>query len=234
MAVASDYCSFTKAVEHLGDRWSLVILRELTLFGSRGFNALVAGMPGVSRSVLAARLRHLERLGLVTAARGSNGRARDYRLADAGRQLEPVLRSLWRWSQRWLPEDPAMVERDPDILSAWLGQRIDPERLPERPVVLDLEIRGTRMGRFWLVLERGVEPSMCIEDPGLDPDRYVYVEGELSAMLPLARGTRGWGRAARDGSIVVSGDPRLVAALPRWFLAPGSGPSGTALAAQVG
>ena len=60
------YCAFTKAVEHLGDRWSFLIVRELAMFGPQGFSALAGGLPGrISRSVLADKLRKLEDLGLV-------------------------------------------------------------------------------------------------------------------------------------------------------------------------
>ncbi len=58
----TEYCAFTKAVEHLGDRWSLLIVRELALFGPQGFNTLATGLPGhVSRSVLTDKLRKLEK-----------------------------------------------------------------------------------------------------------------------------------------------------------------------------
>ena len=60
MKPSDDYCSFTKAVEHLGDRWSLLIVRELAIHGSLGFNALADTLPSISRSVLARRLRKLE------------------------------------------------------------------------------------------------------------------------------------------------------------------------------
>jgi hypothetical protein len=62
------YCSFTKAIEHLDDRWSLLIVRELGTFGPQGFNDLVAGLPGrISRSVLADRLRRLDTPGARVA-----------------------------------------------------------------------------------------------------------------------------------------------------------------------
>ena len=80
MGTDGDYCSYTKAVEHLGDRWSLVILRELVMHGTSGFNALAAGLPGISRSVLAARLRKLEELGII---------ARDAALGDCCPGLLP-------------------------------------------------------------------------------------------------------------------------------------------------
>lgn len=215
-----DYCAYTKAVEHLGDRWSLVILRELTLHGTRGFNALADGMPGISRSVLAARLRKLEDLDLITRDRSSGRDVPGYRLTHAGRELQPVLRSLWQWSLRFLPEDPAMAERDPDIVIRWLAERVNVAAVPERTVVLDLDVTGTGVRRFWLVLERSVAPSLCIEDPSLAGDRYVFVEADVRALYPIARGARDWWSAVADGSVELAGNPELVRALPTWFIAP--------------
>ena len=63
-SASDNYCAFTKAVERLGDRWSLLIVRELVLFGSQGFNSLANGLPGhISRSVLSDKLRKLEEWG---------------------------------------------------------------------------------------------------------------------------------------------------------------------------
>lgn len=72
------YCSFAKAIEHLGDRWILLIVRQLATQGTCGFNDLANGLPGrISRSVLIDRLHRLEALGLV--ARSDDGTA-GYRL----------------------------------------------------------------------------------------------------------------------------------------------------------
>ena len=213
----SDYCSFMKAVEYLGDRWSFVIIRELTLHGPRGFNAIADGMPGVSRSVLAARLRKLEDLELIERDPSTGRGVPGYRLTHAGRELRPVLMDLWDWSMRFLPEDPAMAERDPDIVIAWLGRRVDVSRVPERTVVIDLAVSGTGFQRFWLVLEHGLEPSICLEDPSLNADRYVFVESDVRALYPIARGARAWSTAIADGSVRLFGDPGLVRDLPGWF-----------------
>lgn len=217
MGTTGDYCAFTKAVEYLGDRWSLVIIRELTLHGTRGFNAIADAMPGISRSVLAARLKKLEDMELVardrTAGRGVPG----YQLTHAGRELRPVLYGLWQWSERFVPDDPAMAERDPDIVIRWLGDRVDPSSLPDRTVVLDLDISGTGPRRFWLVLERDAAPSICIEDPGLGEERYLYVEADVRGLYPIARGTRAWSAAISDGSVQVFGAPTLIEAMSTWF-----------------
>jgi DNA-binding HxlR family transcriptional regulator len=230
-----EYCPFTKAVEHLGDRWSLVIVQLLARHGPQGFNALVDGLPGVSRSVLARRLRALEALGLLARAPlpGRPAREAPYVLAPAGEQLVPTLKSLLRWAERWVPEDPALAQRDPAVLVWWLAQRLDPATAPEGPVVIAFDISGPRPQWVWLVLERGAPPSGCLEDPGLALQRYVYVEASGEALHPIARGRRAWADALADGSVRLYGEPALVRALPGWFRPPQAGvPAGPRPAAR--
>jgi DNA-binding HxlR family transcriptional regulator len=212
-----DYCAFTKAVEHLGDRWSLLIARELFQFGPQGFNQLAAGLPGtISRSVLAARLRKLEAVGVV--ARLGAGRSPSYTLAPAGEQLVPTLKSLWQWAEQWVPEDPAMAQADPTVIMWWLTHRVDVAAAPERQIVLELAIFGRDAQHSWLLIARNAEPALCQEDPLLDPGRYVYVEADASQLYPIARGLRNWEAAIKDGAVHLYGDPALVRELPRWFL----------------
>jgi DNA-binding HxlR family transcriptional regulator len=207
------YCSFTKAIEHLGDRWNLFILRELATFGPQGFNDLATGLPGrISRSVLADRLRRLESLGLVAHAGGA-----PYRLTVSGTELIPTMLSLRGWAETWLPDDPEMAERDPDVVLAWLGQRAVTGRLPDRPAVVEFTTQHRHERRWWLVLQRGAEPYGCLRDPLLDETRYVYVRAAITTLLALARGRRNWADAIEDGTLVVSGAPDLAAQFPEWF-----------------
>jgi DNA-binding HxlR family transcriptional regulator len=192
-------------------------VRDLIIFGSLGFNALASGLPGISRSVLASRLRHLTDLGVIAASARSSGRAHGYRLTPGGQQLGPVVMALRTWAERWVPEDPGMLLRDPDIVVAWLVDRVEPDQLPDRQVVLDLAITGTGVGRCWLVLERGSAPSVCISDPVLGGDRYVFVEAEAGALAAVAQGQQGWVDAVRSGGVRLFGEPGLVHALPGWF-----------------
>lgn len=216
-SASTDYCAFTKAVEHLGDRWSLLIVRELFMFGPQGFNQLAEGLPGtISRSVLATRLRKLEEIGLV--ARIGVGRMAPYELAPAGQQLVPTLKSLWQWAEQWVPEDPAMAQRDPSVIGWWLAHRVDQSAAPERQSVLDLMVAGLDEPHVWLVVARDTEPTLCLEDPLLDAARYVYVETDADALVPVARGEQNWTDAIGRGAVRVYGDPELVAAMPSWFL----------------
>jgi DNA-binding HxlR family transcriptional regulator len=213
------YCSFTKAIEHLGDRWCLLIVRELGLLGPQGFNDLALGLPGrISRSVLADRLRRLETLGLVSHGAGQEDPHAAYRLTAVGQGLMATLGSLRAWADTWLPDDPDMLERDPDILLGWLAQRADVHRVPDRPVVLELRLHHRRDHRYWLVLQRGAEAYGCLTDPMLDTSRYVYLESSMPTLAAIARGRSSWTVAFEDGSVQGSGDPDLLSRVPQWFV----------------
>ena len=108
------YCPIARAAEVLGDRWTLLILREMVC-GSHGFNELARGLPRISRGVLAARLRQLERNGLVARADGG------YELTEAGAELEPLLMGLGEWAARFGFEDPKPDELDPTLLMWWVA-----------------------------------------------------------------------------------------------------------------
>jgi DNA-binding HxlR family transcriptional regulator len=211
------YCSFTKAIEQLGDRWVLLIVRELGVHGPLGFNELASALPGrISRSVLAERLRRLEVLGLVTRVEGRGVRA-PYRLTSDGTALMPTLLSLRGWAEAWLPDDPAMVEREPAVVLAWLARRLDPQRLPARPVVLEIALHHRADPRYWLVVQRDADPYACLADPFFDEGRYVYVATAISTFLALARGRLDWSQAIAEGSLTASGDPALVSQAAAWF-----------------
>jgi len=218
MSESGDYCSFEKAVEHLGDRWSLLIIRELAMQGPRGFNALADSLPGISRSVLVRRLRKLADFGLIAREASLGPRLAPYRLAPAGEQLVPTLQSLVQWADRWAPEDPAAAQHDPDVIGFWLTLRVHPRDLPDPPVVMVFTIDGPRSRQAWLVLQRGAAPSLCGEDPGLNPDRYVYVEADADDLYPISRGLRDWAAAITNRSVRLYGAPDLIRALPTWFL----------------
>jgi DNA-binding HxlR family transcriptional regulator len=215
----------------MGDRWSLLIVRELAMFGPQGFNTLASGLPGrISRSVLVARLRNLERLGIVGRTPAAGPQPTPYQLTPAGEQLVPTLHSLWQWAERWVPEDPGLARRDPAIVLWWLRHRLDRAALPARQVAIQFSLPLSEAERQWLLVAAGNEPEACLEDPLLGEDRYVFVDADAEALYPIARGQRSWEEAVGDGSVTLYGDPSLVAELPGWFLPPESSVESPALA----
>ncbi|TGA92680.1 helix-turn-helix domain-containing protein, partial [Streptomyces sp. MZ04] len=101
------YCAAARALDVVGDRWTLLIVREL-LVGPRRYTDLHADLPGVSTDVLASRLKDMEREGLTTRRRlPPPAAAYVYELTERGRELLPVLQTLGTWGA------PALQERRP-------------------------------------------------------------------------------------------------------------------------
>jgi DNA-binding HxlR family transcriptional regulator len=99
-------CPIADAVELIGDRWSLLVIREIG-FGVRRFTEIQRNT-GAPREMLTARLRKLEESGVITRQQYSEHPPRyDYTLTEAGLALVPVLRSLRQWGERYAPSRPA-------------------------------------------------------------------------------------------------------------------------------
>lgn len=208
------FCPVSLASSVLADRWTPLVVREL-LLGSTRFNEIARGLPGISRSLLVQRLRQLERAGVVEACPSPRGRGHEYRLTPAGRGLEPVIDALGRWAIEWLFDDLRPDEIDPVTLMWWLHRRVDVDALPTGRVVLEFRHSGPTRRSVWLVLDRG-EASLCVQHPGSDPD--VVVTAPTAALAEVFGGLDDWRHAVARGAIEVQGPPRLVRALPDWFL----------------
>lgn len=180
------WCGVAKALDHVGDRWTLLIVREL-LVGPRRYSQIRAALPGIATNLLAERLRDLEGDGIVV--RGPEGR---YELTEFGRGLEPVVHGLVRWGARWMPE------REP-------GDSFRPEWLA---VALAALLPGRRRGRIeiragdsLLNVARG-----RVALGGLDGADAV-VEGPPEAVLGVAAGE------LPLSTLKIRGDRRIAAAV---------------------
>ena len=101
----NQYCAVAKALDVVGDRWTLLIIRELLLRGGCRYSDLQHGLPGIATNLLGARLKQLEEDGLLRRESAPPPVATTlYHLTDVGRELEPVLWALGRWGARFMPE----------------------------------------------------------------------------------------------------------------------------------
>jgi len=124
------FCSIARALDLLGERWTLLIVREL-LCGSRRFGDVRRGIPRISRTMLSARLRELIDAGVIVR----DGSADDpsYQLTNSGLELAGAVRELGTWGQRWLPRELARGELDPDVLVWDMRRRVNLDALPSAP-----------------------------------------------------------------------------------------------------
>lgn len=110
------YCGLARALDLVGERWALLVVRELVL-GPKRFTDLLDGLPGISTNILATRLRQLERAGVVARNRLPPPAASSvYELTEYGRALEPAVAALGRWGAASLG-----VRADQALRSHWLA-----------------------------------------------------------------------------------------------------------------
>lgn len=206
------FCSIARALDLLGERWTLLVVREL-LCGSRRFGEIQRGIPRISRTMLSARLRELVDAGVI--ARADDGGGPAYDLTDAGRDLAGVVQGLGVWGQRWLPRELPSDDLDTDALVWDMRRRVDLDALPATPVVVRIEAAvGRRLPEVRYLLLRRTEVSLCATNPGF-PE-------ELCVRAPLRTLTAWWRGdlslpAARAAGLVVDGRRAWVRAFPRWF-----------------
>ena len=209
------FCPVALGSEVLADRWTPLIVRELVL-GNTRFNDIARGLPGISRSLLVQRLRHLERMGVVDLWPSPTGRGNEYHLTPAGKDLEGVLVALGRWAVHWLFADLHPHEIDPVNLLWWMHRRIDETELPGSRVVIEFVHTEPTRTVIWMVLDRG-EASVCLQHPGFDSD--LVVTSTTPALAEVFAGLRHLDpRAGRPDAIRIDGPPSLAKRLPQWFL----------------
>jgi DNA-binding HxlR family transcriptional regulator len=207
------FCSIARALDVLGERWSLLVVREV-LCGSHRFGDIRRGIPRISRTMLSARLRELVDVGVLARTAGSG--APTYELTQAGRELETVVRDLGVWGQRWLPRTLPREELDADALLWDVQRRIRSDALPPKPIVVRIELSDARgrAGTRFLLLRRS-EVSLCTENPGF-PDE-LCIRGSLRTLTAWWRGDLSLAEA-RSAGMTVEGRREWVRAFPSWFL----------------
>ncbi len=214
MRTYGQYCPVARATEIFADRWTPLIVREM-LDGARHFNEIERGLPGISRALLAERLRRLVKAGVVERATDASGRATEYSLTPAGQELKGVIDALGQWGARWAFSEPGPDELDPVLLMWWLQRRVQREGLPQRRVVVQFDLRGHRVGRYWLVMmPAGV--SVCLQHPGFEID--LWVTADIAACYRVLFRRLSLEDALRTGMIVLEGPAALVRAFPTWWV----------------
>lgn len=207
------YCPVAKAHEILGDRWTMLIVREL-VGGRSSFSDIARGLPGISRSLLTDRLRRLEAKGVLSRVGEKPSRCR-YELTPAGEDLKAVVNAFGKWGAQWAFGPPRDTELDPGLLLWRMRCRLNPSALPKRRVVIQFDFRMGQKGLFWFVIEDG-EASVCVTDPGLDID--LNVSADLSSLYQVWLGRKSLASMRRSQSIVLEGAPSLERAFDDWFL----------------
>lgn len=209
-------CPLSKASEYLEPRWTIQILGELWA-GSTRFNDLRRGLGSISPALLSRRLKELEAQGLVERVEDRATGTVDYFRTAKALALEPALEALAVWAQRNIEADIAVGEPDLGALMWSARRKLRVAELPPRRFVMRFHFGGAPLGRnlYWLVAQPGAEVDICLTDPGTDVD--LYIETTIHAMAALMLGRTTIAREIAAERLFLSGDPRLIHSVERWF-----------------
>ncbi|WP_433170139.1 winged helix-turn-helix transcriptional regulator [Actinoallomurus sp. CA-150999] len=206
MSGYGQFCAVARALDVVGERWALLIVREL-LLGASSFSDIRHGLPRIPRATLSARLRALRAAGIVDDG---------YRLTEAGTALAPVVRELARWAVT--TDSAALTEDDLDTAAlTWdIQRRIDTSALPERTVVLAIEFtdRTANDRNYWLHLSQ-TSVNLCRQDTGAPVDVWLTAPTEAATRWWL--GHLSWAQLLRQPGVRVHGDRSLQRQMHRWF-----------------
>ena len=143
----NEYCAVAKALDVVGDRWTLLIVRELLLRDRCRYTDLRAGLPGIATNLLADRLRELEAAGVIEREQAPPPIATTlFALTDRGRQLEPILHELGRWGVPYMAAGPGPGDEFRSHWIVWPVETFLRDGAPDDPpVTIALDIDGDAM-----------------------------------------------------------------------------------------
>ncbi len=214
MTSHGQFCPVSKATEIIGEKWTLLILREL-LLGTSRFNDFQRSMSRISPTVLTKRLRQLEETGIVLKKRLSGQKGFEYRLTAMGRELEPIIEQVAIWGQRWARGQMSDDELDVELLMWDIHHRIQTDGLPDGETVLSFHFSDLdKYPKWWLVISRD-DVDLCTEDPGKDVD--LYLPSDVRTMVEVWQGDRNLKASLRDERIHATGAKMLIHSMEDWF-----------------
>lgn len=189
----NQYCALARALDVVGDRWTLLIVRELLIHKSCRYTDLRNGLPGIATNLLACRLRELEQAGLVERKEAPPPIATTlFHLSARGLELEPIVMEFTRWGAPLLSK----TSRTDEFRTHWLTLPLKLHLVDENPEgpPLQLELR-TGDGRVTIEAAGGGITAR----PGPSPHADAVLSGSPQVVLGLLAGKLDLGQARLAG-----------------------------------
>ena len=208
------FCPIAKATEILGEKWTILIIREL-LMGGRRFNELQRGLSLISPTILSRRLDALVDHGLVVKKKIPGQKGFEYLPTDSCRELLPVIIALGEWGMRWAQNNLGENDYDVELLMLYLKRSIVPDRLVGSETVVRFHFTDVGQYPDWWIVASGADVDLCIKDPGKDID--VYFTTDIRTMVDIWMGKSSYRAAVRDGTLKLVGNTSLTRNITSWM-----------------
>ena len=227
------FCPISKAAEVLGERWTILIIREL-LVGTTRYSDFQRALSKISPTLLTKRLNELVDCGLVlrqfnsapppaatarqreTQGKTSGQPRATYHLTPAGEELKPLVLGLGEWGAKWARGQMRDDELDVELLMTEFCRRIDSTKLPADRAVIGFAFPSLpKFAHWWIVFQPDRERELCVDHPRKDVD--LQIRTNVPTMVEIWRGDTDLRAATKDGRLQLSGDPALIRTLTSWL-----------------
>lgn len=207
-------CPAVKAADMIGDKWILLILRELFL-GANRYNAFQRALPRISPTVLSKRLKQMEEDGLLIKKTIAGEKATEYRLTKCGRELAPLVNYMSKWGLRWARR--RMNEEDLDVgCFMWDFHRsLNTAELPDGETVFSIAFSDLDAHSKWWLVAKGDVVDLCTDDPGKEID--LYISSTLPALAEVWMGDTEVSSAIKADDVMLTGPAYLTRTASQWF-----------------
>jgi DNA-binding HxlR family transcriptional regulator len=211
------FCPLARALDVLGERWTLLLIREL-LVGPMRFSDLRAHLPGIGSALLTQRLRDLEAAGLVQRAELPPPAARTvYELSERGRALEPVIYELARFGLPYLDMPTEEQPLAPHLLPHGLKTLVIAEALPRRAFVVHLALDEGDFVMRVAPPQAGRQIARVSVEPGVPERAEVTIRGSAGVAVWVRQGVLSFDDACAQQLLDIEGDARIVGATRSMF-----------------
>lgn len=208
------FCPIAKANEILGEKWTILIVRELLMGGSR-FSELQRGLSMISPTMLSKRLDSLEEYGLVLKKKIPNQKGYEYYPTKSCSELLPIIKTLGDWGMRWATQNLTEKDYDVELLMLYLKRSINPENLIGSETCIRFQFTDAREFSNWWVMVKGNEVDLCDTDMGKDVD--VYFTTTVKTMADIWMGYITYKKAIASDELKLVGPKALTNNVNSWM-----------------
>ncbi len=208
------FCPIAKAMEILGEKWTLLIVREL-LMGSTRFNDFQRGLPQISPTLLSKRLHSLGDNGILVKRRAPNQKNFEYHPTESCRELMAVMERIGAWGMRWARSMLNEDDFDIELLMLYLQRSVQPDKLVGRETVIRFNFTDLEEFKTWWIVVSGDDVDICVHDPKKEVD--VYFNVDLRTMCELWMGDISYKKALADNRLQLLGLPSLTRNVSDWL-----------------
>jgi DNA-binding HxlR family transcriptional regulator len=208
------FCPIAKATEVIGEKWTILILREI-LMGSTRFNELQRGLSMISPAVLSKRLTSLADYGLIVRKKLPGQKGYEYLPTNASKELLPIFVDLGNWGMRWTREHLTSNDFDVNFLILYLQRSIDTEKLPGRETIIKFHFADLEQQPNWWIIAKNADVDVCTIDPCREVD--VYFSCTVKCMSDIWMGETTYKKEVNEGRLKLVGPRELTRNVTRWM-----------------